>query len=61
MGRAADFDPWLSTAALLTSGALGLVLAGWLFSWDLHSAGRRGHPALALLVLLPYAVAMLLI
>lgn len=61
MGSAADFSPWLSIAALLTSGALGLVLAAWLFSWDLHTTSRRGHPALALLVLLPYAVAMLLI
>jgi ABC-2 type transport system permease protein len=60
MGTAADFDPWLSIAVLLTVGALGLALAAWLFSWDRHTAGRRGHPALAFLVLLPCAVAMLL-
>ena len=61
MGGTADFDPWLSIATLVASGVLGFALAIYLFSWDRHSSKRRGHPALALLVLLPYAVAMLLI
>ena len=61
MGGTADFDPWLSIATLVASGVLGFALAIYLFSWDRHSSKRRGHPALALLVLLPYAAAMLLI
>jgi ABC-2 type transport system permease protein len=60
MGGAADFSPWLSIAALLAGGALGFALAAWLFSWDPQATSRRGHPALALLVLLPYAAAALL-
>jgi ABC-2 type transport system permease protein len=60
MGGAADFSPWLSIAALLAGGVLGFALAAWLFSWDRQTASRRGHPALALLVLLPYAAAALL-
>jgi ABC-2 type transport system permease protein len=60
MGGTADFDPWLSIAALAASGVLGFALAVYLFSWDRHSTKRRGHPALALLVLLPFAVAIVL-
>jgi len=60
MGGPADFDPWLSIATLAASGVLGFALAIYLFSWDRHSTKRRGHPALALLVLLPYAVAVVL-
>ena len=58
MGEAADFDPWLSIATLVASGLLGFALAIYLFSWDRHSGTRRGHPALALLVLVPYLVAI---
>ena len=61
MGGTGDFDPWLSIATLVASGVLGFALAIYLFSWDRHSSKRRGHPALALLVVLPYAAAMLLI
>ena len=61
MGGAADFNPWLSIACLVASGVVGFALAIYLFSWDRHSAKRRGHPALALLVLLPYVVVILLI
>jgi ABC-2 type transport system permease protein len=57
----ADFDPWASIATLAASGVLGFALAIYLFSWDRHSAKRRGHPALALLVLVPYLVAMVLL
>jgi ABC-2 type transport system permease protein len=60
MGGAADFDPWLSITVLVASGALGFALAAYLFSWDRHSTKRRGHPALGLLVLLPYAAAIVL-
>jgi ABC-2 type transport system permease protein len=59
MGEVADFDAWGSVIALLVSGILGFGLAVYLFTWDSHNTKRRGHPALALLVLLPFAVMML--
>ena len=61
MGQTADFDPWVSIATMVAGGLLGFALAVYLFSWDRHSAGRRGHPALALLVLVPYVVAIVLL
>jgi hypothetical protein len=45
---------------LLSSGLLSFALATYLFNWDSRNASRRGHPALALLVLLPYVAALLL-
>jgi len=58
MGRAADFDPWGSAIVLCVSGLLAFGLAIFLFSWDSRNTTRRGHPALALLVLLPYLIAL---
>lgn len=60
MGRTADFSPWGSVIALLLSGVLALGLAIYLFSWDSHNTERRGHPALALLALLPYIIGIFL-
>lgn len=60
MGEVADFNAWGSVISLLVSGVLGFALAVYLFTWDSHNTKRRGHPALALLVLLPFAVMMLL-
>jgi len=60
MGKVADFSPWGSVIALFASGLLGFALAIYLFSWDSHNTKRRGHPLMALLVLLPYVVGMLL-
>ncbi|MDY7041234.1 MAG: ABC transporter permease [Chloroflexota bacterium] len=60
MGKVADFDPWGSVIVLLLSSALAFALAIYLFSWDSHNTTRRGHPALALLVLLPYVIGLLL-
>ncbi len=60
MGEVADFNAWGSVISLLVSGILGFVLAVYLFTWDSHNTNRRGHPALALLVLLPFVVMMLL-
>jgi ABC-2 type transport system permease protein len=59
MGEVADFDAWGSVISLLASGILGFGLAVYLFTWDSHNTERRGHPALALLVLVPFAVMML--
>jgi ABC-2 type transport system permease protein len=59
MGEVADFDAWGSVISLLASGILGFGLAVYLFTWDSHNTERRGHPALALLALVPFAVMML--
>ncbi len=59
MGQDADFSAWGSVISLLVSGVLGFALAVYLFTWDSNTK-RRGHPALALLVLAPFVVMMLL-
>lgn len=58
MGYEADFSPWGSVAVLGLTGLLAFALAVYLFSWDSRNTTRRGHPALALLVLLPNIVGM---
>lgn len=60
MGKTADFAPWLSVAILAVSGLLAFGLAVYLFSWDSRNTTRRGHPLMALLVLVPYLVGILL-
>jgi ABC-2 type transport system permease protein len=57
---AADFSTLGSLLILLAGGALAFGLALYLFNWDRRNATQRGHPLLALLVLVPYAVGMLL-
>jgi len=59
MGQVADFSAWGSIIALAVSGILGFALAVYLFTWDSHNTKRRGHPALALLALLPFVMMML--
>ena len=61
MGGVADFSPWGSVIALLASGLMAFGLAVYLFSWDSRNTARRGHPLLALLVLLPYAIGLLFV
>jgi len=61
MGQEADFSPTGSLILLFLSGVLAFTLANYLFSWDSHNATRRGHPALALLAFLPYAVGLFLL
>ncbi|MCP4362305.1 MAG: ABC transporter permease [Chloroflexi bacterium] len=61
MGTAADFNPWASVIMLSVSGILAFLLALTLFSWDSKNSKRRGHPALALLVLAPYIIGILLL
>ncbi len=56
MGMGADFAPWGSVIVLALGGLLALGLAIYLFNWDRHNMTQRGHPALALLALLPYVV-----
>ena len=61
MGSTADFNPWTSLLILAASGLLAFLLALYLFSWDSKNSERRGHPALALLVLIPYIIGILLL
>jgi ABC-2 type transport system permease protein len=60
MGGSADFNVWISIAVLAISGIMAYGLALYLFSWDRHNTAQRGHPVLALLVLVPYFVGIIL-
>jgi ABC-2 type transport system permease protein len=55
------FDPLWSVLILLAGGILSFGLANYLFCWDRLNKTRRGHPALALLALLPYVLGVALI
>ena len=55
------FNPWLSTFVLLVSTFLAFSLAIYLFNWDNRNNARRGHPLMALAVLLPYVISMVYI
>ena len=59
MGGSADFNAWGSVALLFAGGVTACILAIHLFSWDRRNAKRRGHPAMALLVFLPYVISIL--
>ena len=61
MGATPDFNPWASVVMLSLSGLIAFGLALYLFSWDSKNSKRRGHPALALLALVPYVVGILLL
>jgi ABC-2 type transport system permease protein len=61
MGGPPDFNAWGSVMTLFAGGLVSFLLALYLFRWDSQNAGRRNHPALALLALLPYAVWLLLV
>ena len=39
---------------------LAFGLAVYLFNWDSRNSARRGHPLLALLVLVPYVLGIFL-
>lgn len=59
-GQATLLNPVVCVAVLLASCVICFGLAIYLFSWDSRNQTRRGHPALALLALLPYIVAVFL-
>ncbi len=61
MGGTADFSPWGSLLTLFVGGVIAFILAGYLFRWDSHSAERRGHPLMALLAFVPYAIWLLFV
>lgn len=48
------FYPLWSVIVLLAGGILSFSLANYLFCWDSRNKAQRGHPAMSLLVLLPY-------
>ena len=52
-GQETALNPLVSVAMLLATAVLALGLAIYLFNWDRVNQARRGHPLLALLVLLP--------
>jgi ABC-2 type transport system permease protein len=56
----ADFSTLGSLLILLAGGILAFALAIYLFNWDRRNTTRRGHPLLALLVLIPYLIGVVL-
>ncbi len=56
----AEFDPTGALVVMFAGGAVAFGLAIYLFNWDSQNVTRRAHPALALLVLVPYIVGVLL-
>ena len=61
MGYVSEFSPWGSVIVLILSGLIAFGLAVYLFSWDSRNSTRRGHPLMALLVLLPNIIGMLIL
>jgi ABC-2 type transport system permease protein len=59
-GQETVINPVTSLVIVAISGLLAFGLAAYLFNWDSRNSARRGHPALALLVLVPYLVGMFL-
>ena len=57
-GQETVLNPTASAAILLATALLGFGLAIYLFDWDRVNRARRGHPLMALLVLVPYVVGM---
>ena len=56
-GGTVTFNAYGSVVVLLVGGALAFGLALYLFNWDSHNKVNR-NPAIALLVLLPYILAV---
>jgi ABC-2 type transport system permease protein len=59
-GRDVVVDPSLAAVVLVASAALAFAVASYTFNWDRKNVTRRGHPALALLAILPLVVGMLI-
>lgn len=53
-------DPVLSLIILAVDGAVAYALASYLFNWDSRNNSRRGHPLLALLVLVPFVLGIVI-
>jgi ABC-2 type transport system permease protein len=59
-GQATVISPVIALFILVIRGVLAFSLASHLFNWDSRNHARRNHPLLALLVLVPYLMAMFL-
>lgn len=59
--QATSFQPLWAVLILLAGTILSFGLANYLFCWDSQNKTRRGHPALALLALLPYVIGVALL
>jgi len=53
-------DPIVSVGVLAATAIMAFGLAIYLFNWDRVNESRRGHPALALLVLVPGVIGIFL-
>jgi hypothetical protein len=58
-GQATMIPPLAALAALAGGALFSFALATYLFNWDTRNASRRGHPAMALLAWIPYALTIL--
>jgi ABC-2 type transport system permease protein len=59
-GQATAINPALAVLVLASSFLLAFGLAIYLFNWDSRNSSRRGHPLMALLVLVPFVIGILL-
>jgi ABC-type multidrug transport system permease subunit len=60
-GQPTVIPPLAALGALAGGALLSFGLATYLFNWDTRNASRRGHPALAILAWIPYALTILLV
>jgi ABC-2 type transport system permease protein len=58
-GREVLVDPALAAAVLVASAVLTFAVAAYSFNWDRKNTTRRGHPALALLAIVPFVAGIL--
>ncbi len=54
-----DLNPYLSVGVLYFGAAIAFGLAIYLFNWDSQNGTQRGRPTLALLAVIPFAVAVI--
>jgi ABC-2 type transport system permease protein len=59
-GQQTLLNPWLSLLILAAGGVVAFGVAIYLFNWDSRSSARRGHPAMALVALIPFVAGMFL-
>lgn len=60
-GQPTTFNTSISIGVLVASLILAMILAIYLFNWDSKNQTRRGHPLMALLVLIPYIIGIILV
>ncbi|MGA9531561.1 MAG: ABC transporter permease [Anaerolineales bacterium] len=58
-GEATVLPPMIAVGVLFAAGLAAFAMATYLFNWDSHNASRRGHPLMALLAWLPYALSIM--